>query len=78
MPCIVQTEAIAAVVNSTKLPVNVMCMLELADFASLKSLGVKRISMGNFLFDALQEDLATRLSNIVQNNSFQPVFQPVI
>ncbi|WP_057830783.1 isocitrate lyase/PEP mutase family protein [Colwellia sp. TT2012] len=86
VPCLVQAEATAAVVNSTTLPVNVMCMRDLADFASLKSLGVKRISMGNFLFDALQDDLATRLSNIVQSNSFKavfkavfkPVFQPVI
>ena len=77
VPCIVQTEAIKAVVNSTTLPVNVMCMPDLADFTTLQSLGVKRISMGNFIFDALQDDLTTRLSNIVQANSFEPVFKAI-
>jgi len=33
--------------------------------------------MGNFLFDALQDDLAARLSNIVQGNSFKSIFEPV-
>ena len=74
VPCIVQTEAISAVVNSTTLPVIVMCMPDLANFDTLTLLGVKRISMGNFLFDVLQDDFATRLSNIVQTNSFQSVF----
>ena len=51
-----------------------MCMPDLPDFDSLKSIGVKRISMGNFLFDAMQDDLATRLNSIVQSNSFKPIF----
>jgi len=74
VPCIVDVEAIAGIVSSTTLPVNVMCMPDLPDFDSLKSIGVKRISMGNFLFDAMQDDLATRLNNIVQSNSFKPIF----
>lgn len=74
VPCIVEAEATKAVVNSTSLPVNVMCMPDLADFSVLKSLGVKRISMGNFIFDALQNDMTIRLSNIVKTNSFKPVF----
>ncbi len=76
VPCIVETEAIEAVVSSTTLPVNVMCMPELPDFELLKSLGVKRISMGNFLFDGLQDDLSDRLNKIKQANSFKSVFQP--
>jgi len=74
VPCIVDVEAIAEIVNSTTLPINVMCMPELPDFDSLKSIGVKRISMGNFLFDVMQDDLAKRLNNIVQNNSFKSIF----
>lgn len=74
VPCIVETEAIEKVVSSTTLPVNVMCMPVLPDFDTLKLLGVKRISMGNFLFDALQDDLSARLSKIQQTDSFQPVF----
>jgi len=74
VPCIVQAEAIKTVVNSTSLPVNVMCMPELSDFGFLQSLGVKRISMGNFLFDALQNDLEKRLSIIQQKESFKILF----
>jgi len=78
VPCIVEAAAIKAVVDSTILPVNVMCMPDLADFSTLKSLGIKRISMGNFIFDALQKDMTTRLENILQSNSFKPVFTAVL
>ena len=74
VPCISQKDDIQAITNSTKLPVNVMCMPILPDFSSLESLGVKRISMGNFVFDKLQSDLEARLSQIQQSNSFQAIF----
>lgn len=74
VPCLVQTEAIDAIVNSTTLPVNVMCMPELSDFDSLQSLGIKRISMGNFLFDALQNDLEKMLRLIHHKKSFNVLF----
>lgn len=74
VPCIVAEKTIEAVVSNTTLPVNVMCMPDLPSFDTLTRLGVKRISMGNFLFDALQVDFSTRLSNIQQANSFQPIF----
>jgi 2-methylisocitrate lyase-like PEP mutase family enzyme len=74
VPCITQNDDIQAIVNSTKLPVNVMCMPNLPDFESLKALGAKRISMGNFLFDTLQTDFEERLTEIQQANSFQSIF----
>lgn len=74
VPCITQNDDIKAIVNSTKLPVNVMCMPNLPDFESLKSLGVKRISMGNFLFENLQADFEKKLIEIQQANSFAPIF----
>jgi 2-methylisocitrate lyase-like PEP mutase family enzyme len=74
VPCIVEIEAIKTIVSSTTLPVNVMCMPDLPDFDTLKLLGVKRISMGKFLFDAMQDDLAARLRKIQQVNSFKPIF----
>lgn len=78
VPCIVEVEAIAEVVSSTILPVNVMCMPDLPDFERLKSIGVKRISMGNFLFDAVQDDLVARLEKIQQSNSFKSIFETVL
>ena len=74
VPCITKIEDIEAIVSNTRLPVNVMCMPDLPNFDTLESLGVKRISMGNFIFEALQGDLAARLGNIQQANSFKPVF----
>jgi 2-methylisocitrate lyase-like PEP mutase family enzyme len=75
VPCIVEVDAIAELVSSTILPVNVMCMPDLPDFERLKSIGVKRISMGNFLFDAVQDDLVARLEKIQQSNSFKSIFE---
>jgi len=74
VPCIVEREAIKAVVNSTDLPVNVMCMPDLPNFDTLAMLGVQRISMGNFLFDTLQADFSARLNDIQKQQSFQSVF----
>jgi len=74
VPCITNVEDIRGVVAATSLPVNVMCMPELPTFVTLASLGVKRISMGNFLFDAMHSDLKTRLEVIQQTGSFSPVF----
>lgn len=45
VPCIVEKEEIKEIVQSTKLPVNVMCMPALPSFNELSELGVRRISM---------------------------------
>jgi hypothetical protein len=49
-------------------------MPDLPDFDALTTLGVKRISMGNFLFDKLQSDFEVTLKNIIDKNCFSPVF----
>jgi 2-methylisocitrate lyase-like PEP mutase family enzyme len=74
VPCIVEEHAIAAVVKNTSLPVNVMCMPDLPSFDTLSDLGVKRISMGNFIFEALQTDFSAKLTHIVEAKSFHPLF----
>lgn len=73
IPCIVQPEHIAAVVRSTALPVNVMCMPQLPSFDSLKELGVKRISMGNFLFDQMSRYFQDLLRQVKQDQNFQAI-----
>lgn len=75
VPGIEKTEDIHAVVQATALPVNVMCMPNLPDFKTLKALGVKRISMGNFLFERLNQHLEQSLKSILQSNSFEPIFE---
>ncbi|MFK8007405.1 MAG: isocitrate lyase/phosphoenolpyruvate mutase family protein [Saprospiraceae bacterium] len=75
VPCITQEADIKSVVESTSLPINVMCMPELPDFSILQKLGVKRISMGNFLYDQMNVFLEKILNDISHQNSFQPIFQ---
>jgi len=74
VPCITKVADIEAVVKATTIPVNVMCMPELPDFKLLATLGVKRISMGNFLFDKLSGEFETTLNSIVEDQSFKAIF----
>ena len=74
IPCITEKHDINAVVNHTKLPINVMCMPDLPDFMELQSLKVKRISMGNFIFDNLSSSFENTLCSIVESPSFAPIF----
>jgi 2-methylisocitrate lyase-like PEP mutase family enzyme len=75
VPCITNVDDIQAIVSAIKLPINVMCMPDLPDFDVLSTLGVKRISMGNFLFDKLQSDFEVTLKNIVDKNGFSSLFK---
>jgi 2-methylisocitrate lyase-like PEP mutase family enzyme len=73
VPCITKRNDIHEVVKAAKLPVNVMCMPGLPDFDELASLGVKRISMGPFLFNKAN-DLIGKLANaVVKNNNFSAI-----
>jgi len=74
VPCITNKADIEIIVKTTNIPVNVMCMPDLPDFELLSTIGVKRISMGNFLFDKVQTDFEERLNSIQQANAFQPIF----
>jgi 2-methylisocitrate lyase-like PEP mutase family enzyme len=50
LPLINQENDIAEAVQHTQLPINVMCMPGLPSFSRLQQLGVRRVSMGPFLF----------------------------
>lgn len=73
-PGITAENDIRTVVAMTQLPINVMCMPNLPNFKKLAELGVKRISMGNFLFHDLNKHHAQVLSQIISNQSFKPLF----
>ncbi|RKF18726.1 isocitrate lyase/phosphoenolpyruvate mutase family protein [Alginatibacterium sediminis] len=77
VPCITQVQDIRSLAAATKLPLNVMCMPELSNFDTLAANGVKRISMGNFLFDKLQSHLECDLKLIQKQQSFHSVFAAV-
>ncbi|SEM00743.1 2-Methylisocitrate lyase, PEP mutase family [Aquimarina amphilecti] len=73
-PCIENESDIREIVNCTSLPINVMCMPNLPDFNTLSSLGVQRISMGNFLFDTMYSQLERITKDIIDQRSFQSIF----
>ena len=74
LPCICQEEDIAEVVRQTKLPLNVMCIPGLPGFEVLAGLGVKRVSMGPFLFEKVYEDIGRFSRAIAADKSFLPLF----
>ena len=74
IPCITQESDICALVSSTNLPLNVLGMPDLPNFKALEKLGVKRISMGNSIFDHLSISFESVLSSILEAKSFHPVF----
>ena len=73
-PCITKPEDIKTIVTACTLPVNVMCMPGLPDFKALAQLGVKRISMGNFLNQKLYTHLEDRVQTILSDGNFATVF----
>jgi 2-methylisocitrate lyase-like PEP mutase family enzyme len=75
-PCITKPEDIKAVVAACTLPVSVMCMPGLPDFATLGHAGVKRISMGNFLNLNLYRNLENQVHTVLANGNFNSVFAP--
>lgn len=74
VPCITEIQDIENVINTSKLPFSVMCMPELPDFDTLKRLGVKRISSGNFLNGYIYGQLESVLKDISDAGSFSPIF----
>jgi len=74
IPCIEREQDISAIVTSTRLPLNVMCMPNLPSFDRLNDLGVKRISIGNFVFDQMMSGFQQTLKNILKDQSFRAVF----
>ncbi|WP_151705613.1 isocitrate lyase/PEP mutase family protein [Nitrincola alkalilacustris] len=74
VPYITQVRDISEIVESVSLPLNVMCTPDLPAFDRLAELGVKRISMGNFIHAHLQQQLFEIFQNIQLQQSFQPVF----
>ncbi len=74
VPCIVAENEIKKVVESTSLPVNVMCMPNLPDFNNLEKLGVKRISIGPFLYNDMVGNLEKSIIKITKSRSFNSIF----
>lgn len=74
VPGIEREEDIRMVAACTSLPLNVMCMPNLPHFHKLQKIGVKRISMGNFLFEKMFVQLGQALQSVKNQASFSPLF----
>lgn len=74
VPCITNKDDIKEVVQATHLPINVMCMPTLPDFDELAALGVKRISMGGFLFNKIYNKVGELAKTINSERNFSSIF----
>nr|WP_294947634.1 isocitrate lyase/phosphoenolpyruvate mutase family protein [uncultured Mucilaginibacter sp.] len=75
-PCITNLPDIEAIVKQSVLPVNVMCVPGLPDFGLLERAGVKRISIGPFLYMHLYGQLETAIKTIKGADNFSSLFHP--
>jgi len=75
VPCIEQINDIKAVISKIELPLNVMCMPKLPNFEILKNIGVKRISMGGFVYNQQSKNIKNQLQKIQSINSFNCLFE---
>jgi 2-methylisocitrate lyase-like PEP mutase family enzyme len=74
LPFISAADDITAAVNHTTLPINVMCIKGLPDFDTLQTLGVKRVSMGPFLFNKVYDNITQLTQKITAGNNFESLF----
>lgn len=74
LPCITNLDDIKAAIAETRLPINVMCMPGLPGFEALANIGVKRISMGNFINENVYKTMETTIATILKQQSFNSLF----
>ena len=70
VPFLSNEQDIEEVVSTSNLPLNVMCVPGLPDFDSLNRLGVKRVTMGPFMFQRIYSEISTLTKAIVSNRTF--------
>lgn len=73
LPFISSEKDIAAAVENSTLPLNVMCVPKLPDFDTLNKLGVKRVSMGPFMFHKVYGEINRLSKEILATKTFLPV-----
>jgi 2-methylisocitrate lyase-like PEP mutase family enzyme len=74
LPCIVEPEDIRSAVNATQLPINVMAIPGLPDLKTLSQLGVKRLSLGGFLFNKVYDNIADTCADLMTHNNVSVLF----
>ncbi|EKN3946281.1 TPA: isocitrate lyase/PEP mutase family protein [Yersinia enterocolitica] len=74
VPCLTSEKDIETISREVLLPLNIMCMPGLPSFERLGKLGVKRISMGDFVHSAMQSKLKDLMLIIQSQQTFAGVF----
>lgn len=74
VPFVKNESDIKTITAATALPVNVLSTPGLPGIATLTTLGVKRISMGSALFNALKKEAVNKIKLILEQQSFDPLF----
>ena len=75
LPCITDENDISEIIATIKSPLNVLGLPNLPDFDTLQKLGVKRISIGNFVNDHIYKEMENVCTKIKENKNFSIVFQ---
>lgn len=75
VPCVTDEEDIKEIVSNISIPLNVMAMPTLPSSQNLQQLGVKRVSMGPFMYNKINEYFNNRLDAIHEYHSFDPIFE---
>lgn len=73
VPCISNEQDITEVLSHTQLPLNVMCIPGLPGLDKLRELGVKRVSMGPFMFKKVYENIHKLSKAIISTRTFSPL-----
>ncbi|NTS76641.1 isocitrate lyase/phosphoenolpyruvate mutase family protein [Catenovulum sp. SM1970] len=74
VPCAVILNDIKQLVSSTSLPINLLAMPDMANFEMLGNIGIKRLSMGNWLYDKLNRSYVDSLKCIQKEGTFSELF----
>lgn len=74
VPFIHDLNDIKKIVTATSLPVHVLSMKELPHFGRLADAGVKRISMGSWLYRAMKRWMQQTLTTIQTEQNFNSIF----
>lgn len=74
VPFIKDENDISVVVASTTLPINVLPTPGLPGIATLGQLGIRRISLGSSLYNALKKEAINKIQLIQQQQSFDSLF----
>ena len=73
LPCISAEEDIVAVVRNTPLLLNVMAIPGLPDFHQLNTSGVKRVSMGPFLFNKIYNNAGLLSQKVITDGNISSI-----